>query len=182
MEHPHGWLSGPLTAPLCLFSAPHPASERSRHNAQASLPGTRLTLELTTCWQKGQETVPETSVRYAGKMGTGWGWVTTTDTCAAWALLTGGVTPTRHRGWKYEGWRSLWWRGKRALPTLCERMDYGVGVWRRWCCRCCQAGWIQQRKRVQLGRNYGIRAQANVNTNSSRLRRRIRKEKQTRAE
>lgn len=60
---------------------------------QAALPGTYLTSETTTCWQEGQQTSPGSSVRYAGEMGTGRGWLT------AQALPTGSVTPTRH---KYE--------------------------------------------------------------------------------
>lgn len=83
---------------LCVpLSEPHPDSARMTHMHQAVLPGTYLTFELTTCWQKGQETVLEKSVRYAGKMGTGRGWVTTTDAGVVWVVLPGGVTPTRHK-------------------------------------------------------------------------------------
>lgn len=64
---------------------------------QAALPGTYLTFELTTCRQKGQETTPESSVRYVGKMGTGRGWVVTTEARLVWVVLTGRVTPTRHK-------------------------------------------------------------------------------------
>lgn len=88
------WLSHPLTADLCDLSGPHPDSAMSRHVTQAARPGTRLTSELTACRQKGQVTVPEVSVRYAGKMGTGRGWVTTTGAHAGGGLRTGGVTPT----------------------------------------------------------------------------------------
>lgn len=81
---------------MCL-SAPHPNITRMTHVHQAVLPGTYLTFELTTCWQKGQETTPESSVRYAGKMGTGRGWVVTTEARLVWVVLTGRVTPTRHK-------------------------------------------------------------------------------------